>query len=271
MQAFQIMTIAALAGQFATGQSAKGFIKIGEDRRELRYVRAARVPDLGNPSKQVLLVMLSESLLSPKTVFDLGLRLIRSDSESNQVVMFTFDNQGVSWTVRHKSLEAGFSSFAHSPNPFPFQLNAGKIEGRVEYQPKPPFTEPIQVSVTYSAFLEKEPADPLPTPADAAAARQSAPAKVFLDQEDALEKGDRARFLATLRAKSRRKLEQEDFKQALPNLRYGPKNLKVLKAVEEDREATLWISGIQDGKPCKGKAHLEIEGTNWVVLTSQCQ
>jgi hypothetical protein len=84
IRSVQIAAMLALVSQFAIGQTGRGFIKIGDDRGELKYVRAARIPDLANPSERVLLVVFSQSPLSAKTQFDYGLLLIKSDRDSNQ-------------------------------------------------------------------------------------------------------------------------------------------------------------------------------------------
>ena len=282
MRIVQLAAMLALASQFAGGQTAQGFIKIHDDRRELKYVRAARVPDLGNPSERVLLVVFSQLPLSAKTLFDYGLLLNKSDRDSNQMVNITFRDQGppmsqgVSWTVHHKLLDSGFSSFSQSPNPYPFKLNSsGKIEGRVEYKTEPPFTdfnEPVEISVTYSTVLDTAPREPVLTPADASSALQTASAQAYLSFEDAIEKGDRSRFLAGVPAQSRGRVEKADFPKLLEFLRPDQtQQRKILKALEQDGESTLWISGVRDGKKCTGKAHLEAEGERWVVLTQNCE
>ena len=47
-----------------------------------------------------------------------------------------------------------------------------------------------------------------------------------------------------------------------------PLNIKVLKAVEKDGEATLTMTGTQEGKPMKGEATLKLVDGKW-TMTNQ--
>ena len=82
----------------------------------------------------------------------------------------------------------------------------------------------------------------------------------------AIRAGDRAKIVAASPEDQRQQIDNADFEKMLKVVQtMQPSNIKVLKAVEKDGEATLTLSGVQDGKPQKGEATMKLEAGKWVM------
>jgi hypothetical protein len=271
VQTVRLISLAAFAVCFAAGQSAEGYIKIGSDRRELRYARAARVADDLDKSKQMLHLILSEAEIPSKALFDRGELLGIKYSKTNQIVEFNFHDNAVNWFLMSKEMEGGGTlSRSESPNPFPYEVSGDRVKGKVEVKSgqfeastnHPPY----QIEVTYSAVLEKAPFEVAPTPADAIAATRSPAAIAYLDFVSALRAGDKAKIMAGVPPAQRAQMDTPEFPKALKFIQMMmPSNLKILKAVEKDGEATLTLSGTLEGAPQKGEAIMKLEGGKWLL------
>lgn len=257
----------ALGSTSLIAGSAEGFIQIGPVRKEFHFAKAAYVNDRFDPSKQVLHLVLSDAPVPSKALFN-GSRLFALTSSTEiQVVEFDFEEKGVKWFFSAKGLP-GSRSLSASPNPFPYEITSGVMHGKVQSKSEAlsddfPATE---ISVTYSAEIEKPVVEPPPTAADAVAAQHSAAGKAYLDRLDAVQKGDKERLLAVSTPEEREQLEAADFKQILPMLQgMQPKDVKILKAVDTATESNLWVSGIMDGKPQKGEVEMHLVDGRWLV------
>ena len=242
-------------------------MKVGSVRKELHFAKAAYVKDRFEHSKQVLHLVLSDAAIPSKALFD-GARLFALTSSSDiQVVEFDFSKDGVNWFLSVKGLP-GTRSMNASPNPFPYEIKGSVMQGKIQSKSEALSEDSpaIEISVTYSAEIEKPVVEPPPTAADAAAAQRSPAGKAYLDRLDAVQKGDKARLMVALTPEQRAQIEGADFKQILPMLQQmQPKNVKILKAVDTATESKLWLSGIMDGKPQKGEVEMHLAHGHWLV------
>ena len=128
------MLLAPLAT--AQTQTAEGFIRIGSDRRELHHARAARIQDDLDKSKQMIHLVISESPIPEKALFDdMKLFDVRQE-KTNQIVELNFREDSVNWFLAGKEME-GTRSLSQSPNPFPYEISGGSIKGRIEARSDP--------------------------------------------------------------------------------------------------------------------------------------
>ncbi len=262
-----VVSMLALGSASLIAGSAEGSLQVGSIRKELHFAKAAYVKDRFEPSKQVLHLVLSDAPVPSKALFD-GARLFAITSSSEiQVVEFDFSDDGVKWFFSTKGLP-GTRSMNASPNPFPYEIKGGVMQGKIQSKSEAlsENSPGIEISVTYSAEIEKPVVEPAPTAADAAAAQRSPAGKAYLDRLDAVQKGDKARLMPALTPEQRAQLEAADFKQILPMLQQmQPKNVKILKAVDTATESKLWLSGIVDGKPQKGDVEMHLVDGHWIV------
>jgi hypothetical protein len=191
---------------------------------------------------------------------------IRSDRK-NQVVELNFREGGVNWFLTGKEME-GTLSMSRSPNPFPYQVMAGAIKGQIEEKSDPgdKGRAPYEISVTYSAPLEKPSVETPLTPAETAAAQKHPATIAYLNLMDAIRKGDKARILAAAPEEQKSRIDSPDFPKMLELIQsMQPADVKVLRAVDQDGTATLTVTGMQDGKRVKGEITLKFEEGKWVM------
>jgi hypothetical protein len=262
-----MLFVLALGSPALLAGSAEGFIQVGSIRKELHFAKAARVKDRFEPAKQVLHLVLSDVAVPSKAIFD-GARLFAITSRSDiQVIELDFSEDGVKWFFSVKGMP-GSRSMSASPNPFPYQIVGGVMHGKIQTKSEALSEDApaIEVSVTYSAEIEKPAVEPAPTAADTAAAQHSAAGKAYLDRLDGVQKGDRARLMTVSSPEERQQLEGADFNQILPMLQsMQPKNVKILKAVDTATASSLWLSGIVEGKPQKGEVEMHLVDGHWLV------
>ena len=267
MTSKQIVSMLALGSTSLLAGSAEGFIQIGSVRKEFHFAKAAHVKDRFEPSKQVLHLVLSDAPIPSKALFD-GARLFAITRSSDiQAVEFDFSEGGVKWFFSAKGMP-GSRSMNASPNPFPYEITGNVMHGKIQSKSEALSDEfpATEISVTYSAEIEKPVVEPAPTAAETAAAQHSAAGKAYLDRLDAVQKGDKVRLMAALPPEERQQFEKADFKQILPMLQEAqPRNVKVLKAVDTATESKLWLSGIVDGKPQKGEIEMRLVDGHWLV------
>jgi hypothetical protein len=257
----------ALGSTALTAGTAEGFIQIGTVRKELHFAKAAHVKDRFDPTRQVLHVVLSDTPIPSKALFDGGRLFALTSRTDIQVVEFDFSENAVKWFFSSKGMP-GSRSMNASPNPFPFEVKGTAMHGKIESKSEAMSDDfpAVEISVTYSAEIEKPVVEPPPTPAETAAAQRSPAAKAYLDRLDAVQKGDKARLEAASSPEELERMKGVDFTQVLPMLQsMMPKNVKVLKAVDTATESALWLSGIMDGKPQKGEVELHLVNGRWLV------
>jgi hypothetical protein len=267
MNAKLVASMLVLGSVSLIAGSAEGFLQIGSIRKDLHFAKAAYVKDRFEPSKQVLHLVLSDAPVPSKALFD-GARLFALTSGSEiQVVEFDFSGDGVKWFFSTKGVP-GSRSMNQSPNPFPYEIKGSVVQGKIQSKSEALSQDQpgIEISVTYSAEIEKPVAEPAPTAADTAAAQRSPAAKAYLDRLDAVQKGDKVRLMAVSTPEQRAMLDQADFKQILPMIQQmQPKSVKILKAVDTATDSQLWLSGIVDGKPQKGEVEMHLVDGRWLV------
>jgi hypothetical protein len=267
VQTVRLISLVALAVCFASAQTADGYIKIGSDRRELRYARAARVADDLDKSKQMLHLILSEAEIPSSALFDGGKLFEIRIAKANQVVELNFRDEGVTWFLTGKEMP-GTLSLNRSPNPFPYEVSGDRVKGKVSAKSEEASSShtPYQIEVTYSAVLEKAPVAIAPTAADAGAAAKSPAAMAYLDFVSALRAGDKAKIMAGVLPAQRAQMDTPEFPKTLTFIQMMmPSNLKILRAVEKDGEATLTLSGVLEGSPQAGEAIMKLEGGKWLL------
>jgi hypothetical protein len=259
------LLLMAFLGCLAGAQNTQGFIIVGSDRRELHCARAAEIPDDLDKSKTMIHVLLSESPISFIALFDSrALYDIRSEGK-NQIVELNFRENGVNWFLTGHDME-GMFSLSRSPNPFPYEVKAGAIKGKVESKSDTDAwpSRTYEISVTYAAPIEQHPvAGPEPAPGDALAAEKHPAVQAYLSLQEAIRAGNKAGILAAAPADRRARMDSPDFPQMLKMIQsMQPKEIRVLKAVDKDGEATLTL---QDGQHRKGEATLRLEGGKWLM------
>jgi len=268
-----ILIVAMFAATLAPAQTAgtaEGRLTVNGKVHELKYARAATLPDEMNKGKELLRIMISDVPFPSEAMFhEVELMELGADGKMNGVQLDIHED-GLVWMLRCSDSRASFST-SQSPNPFPAKIRAGKAEGIMTATEKAESNVDvaIEVSLKYSAPVEKYVPEPEPTAADAVAAKNSSAAQAYLKFNDALQKGDRA-FLAMLDPEKRAHIDNEHFAEILAMIQdMEPKEIHVRKAVEKGGSATLWVTGKSHGEEHKGKIAMSLEGKQWIVKNEE--
>jgi len=246
-----------------TAGTADGRMVVKGKEHVLKYARAARVADMFDKKKTVLRVVLTDVPLPGNALFDdLGPMELAGDGKIHGVEL-AFGETGMSWYPRTNDVEGGYT-FTRSPNPFPLKVEPTRVEGEFTVKEDKPG---LEISVKYSAPIEKYVPEPAPTAADTEAAKKSSAAKAYLDFQDAIAKGDRARIRAAAPPEFRAQVDGPDFPKMLQVLQaMQNKNIRVLKAVEDKDTATLWVTGTSaEGTPQKAEIIMKLENGKWIL------
>jgi hypothetical protein len=269
----RLLTIAGVAtavwGQ--TVGTGEGALTVNGKRHELKYARAATLPDEMDKGKEMLRVMVSDVPFPSDAMFhDVDLLTLASDGKLNGVQL-DFHGDGLVWLLRSSDSQASYSH-SQSPNPFPAKILNGKASGTMTMSQKAESNIEIAVEVAlkYSAPIEKFVPEVEPTAADAEAAKKNPAAIAYLGFAEAIQKGDKAGIMAMLPPDKRAKIDNEHFPEILKMIQsMEPSAVRIRKAVEKNGEATLWVAGKTPEGEQKGKIRLHLEDGKWMVQNEE--
>jgi hypothetical protein len=254
-----------------TAGTATGTLIVNGNRHELKYARAATLPDEMDKGKEMLRVMVSDVPFPSEAMFhDIDLMVLGADGKINGVQL-DFHGDGLVWLLRSADSKASFSH-SQTPNPFPAKIVGGKAEGTMTASQKAESNIEIAVEVAlrYSAPIEKFVPEAEPTAADAEAAKRSPAAIAYLGFEDAIQKGDRAGILAMLPPEKRAQVDNEHFPEILKMIQsMEPTEVRVRKAADKSGTVTLWVTGKSAEGVQKGKITLHLEDGKWMVQNEE--
>ena len=258
-----LLTMMGAAAEVAG--TASGRMVVNGKEHILTSARAARVMD---GDREVLRVVLSDVAIPLNAVFDdMDLFALGSDGKFHGVQL-DFGENSVTWMLRSKDLQGSFSR-SQSPNPFTLKTTGGRVDGEVkdkqtsEGNGKPAY----DIAVKFSATIEKKAPELQPTPADVEAAKRNPAAKAYLELQDAVRKGDRARIRSFAPPEAREQVDGPNFAEMLKVLQaMQERDVRVLKAVTNGDETTLQLDGKSpDGEPRRGEAILKLENGKWIM------
>jgi len=256
-----IAMVAATPAQADMAGTAEGSVTMNGKRYDMKFARAATLPDEMHKGKQITRVVVSDVPFTSVAMFkDLLLtQLIHG-------VQIDFHDDGVAWFVRDLGSDQS-STHTQRPNPFPVKIAGGNAEGAMVVSLKADAHNdaPVEISVKYTAPIEKYVAVPAPVAADAEAAKQSAAATAYRDYLDAVQKGDRVRIEALVPPEPDGSgIDPAQFPELLKMFREGLRqNVRILKAVEQDGYATLYVAGKWQGAEQKGQIGMRLVGGKW--------
>ena len=251
---------------FAQTGTVEGRMVVNGKEHVMKYVHAANVPSDTDKGKTELLVLLSDEPVPLKDLFDEGLLFEASSKGQVHGLEFRFADGGIRWSIWTKDAKGVSVNHWQSPNPYPFKLSDGVVQGEVSDKSTRDDIS-LDIAVKFNAPIEKFVPAPEPTAADRLAARSSAAAKAYLDFEDAITKGDRARIRASAPPEFVAQIDGPDFEKMLPVAQaMQNKDLVVLKAVEKDGEATLLVSGKSpEGTAQRGEVTMTFTANKWIL------
>ena len=246
--------------------TAEGRMVVNGQERAIHYARAANVPSEFDKGGTELRIILSDVPTPPKAIFEEMSLFSASSDGSVHAVQLRLSGGGAQLGIWSKDTHGYSFSYSRSPNPYPVKVSQGRVEGELTQKEADDHIA-FDIAVKFSAPIEKFVAEAEPTPADQQAARNDPAAKAYLDFQDAVRKGDRARILAAAPPEAVSQIDGPDFPRVLTMIQALQNNdLVVRKATSKDGETTLWVAGKnQEGNAVTGTVVMRFEAGKWIL------
>jgi hypothetical protein len=241
-------------------QTASGTLTINRDQFELKHAAAAAVK--GRTRIVVADKPIPEDLMDDEgQLWDLktsGYHGFQLDIEA--------DRQNYSLVVISSTLE-GTVTMSGTFHPERLSVfTAKRVEGALEEAPEKIGENTVGYKVKFAAAVA--PAEPAPTAADKAAAAGKESTKVYLSLIAAIRAGDKQKILELAPPDKRAAIDTPEFPKILKMVQMmTPTNIQVLKATETGDHARLIASGLEDGKPQRGKIYLNRVNGRWIMAS----
>ena len=261
------LLVAVLLPVWAAAQTgtAAGRMVVNGKERVMKYARAMNVPSETEKGKMELRILVSDEPGPESAIFE-EMRLFEASSDGAihavQIKLAGDTAQLALW-----SQDANGYSYNHSrsPNPYAIKVSGDRVEGEVdEKESHPGFS--LDLAVKFTAPIEKFVPEAEPTPADTEAAKKNPAAIAYLDFQDAILKGDRARIRAAAPPEAAAHIDAPEFAQMLKWMQSTQnRDLVVRKAVAKGGETTLWVTGkTAEGKSAAGRIVMQLQNGKWI-------
>lgn len=253
----------------AAGGTASGTLTVQGQTIPMKYAYAVQIPDFFDKAKLGTRLVVSDVPLSEAAVQEEMELMSLSRVGKLNAVQFEFgaERSSVSMSILSNKLGGSVSmSKGFDAKAIPV-FTATQMEGVMAVEPSKLGPMTYQYHVKFAAPIAARVIAPAPTASDAAAAVKSAPAQAYLAFVAAVRKGDKAQMLALASPKVRQMMDTPEFAQNLSLVQAMlPSKIQVLKASENGDEATLTVSGMEEGRPKHGTVTMFRQGGKWFIV-----
>ncbi len=233
---------------------------------ELKYSCAITDTDNGKP---ILRLIVSDAEMSEKDIRDkFGLFELKIAGKINAVeVKIPGDDPSYNSYSVWSKLSEGSISGSGNVDVFKASVRTGDlIEGAMIVSASKVGETTYEFRFKASTGILKRIVEAKPTDADADEAAAKEQTKVYLSYLRAIQSGNKATLQKVLIPENAQKTESADFPKMIKAVQaMMPKQIKVWKLVESGAEATLTVSGVQDGKQLWGSVELVNIDGKWLV------
>ncbi|MDP8982193.1 MAG: hypothetical protein M3O35_16570, partial [Acidobacteriota bacterium] len=240
------------------GGAASGTLVVNGHVAPLKYAYAITTAE-ANVRLVVCDVPMSEKELRD----DFGLFELKSAGKINAIEVSVPNN---SYSIWSKLSEGSISG---SGNVEVFKASAKtaeRIEGSMEVAAGKVGQTTYEFHFTAATEILKRAVEARPTADDAAAAATKEQTRVYLAYVRAIQAGNKAALQKVLIPENAQKVDSPDFPQIVKMIQsMTPKQIKVWKVVEESGEATLTVSGMEEGKQVWGSVDLVNIDGRWLI------
>ena len=254
-----------LTGRLLAGV-ASGTLVVNGHKVELKHSCAITATDNG---KQILRLIVSDVPMSEKDVRDeFGLFELKRAGENNaeEVKIPNNDPSYNSYGIWTKLSEASISGSGNVDVFKPTVRTDDILEGAMNVTASKVGETTYEFLFKVSCGIYKRIVEAKPTATDAAEAATKEQTKVYLSYLRAVQAGNKATLQKVLIPENAQKTESPDFPQMIKMIQsMTPKQIKVWKLVESGAEATLTVSGVEDGKQVWGSVDLVNIDGKWLI------
>jgi hypothetical protein len=263
------LAMAAMIPAALMAGTASGTVTVQGQTIEMKYAYAVQIPDFFDKTKMGTRLVVSDAPV-PEAALQEDMELMSlSRSGKFNAIQFEFgESRGnVSMFVLSNKLGGSLSvSKNFDPKSIPV-FTATKMEGALAAEPSKLGGMSYQYNVKFSTPIAPRVVAAAPSPADAAAAAKAVSAQSYLAFVAAVRSGNKAKMLELASPKVRQMMDTPDFAQNLSLVQAMlPSNIKVMKATETGDEATLIVTGTEEGKTKRGTVTMMRQGGKWFIV-----
>ncbi|MEZ5402167.1 MAG: hypothetical protein R2729_21010 [Bryobacteraceae bacterium] len=267
----RLSAVFLLPGLLSAG-TASGTMTLNGQAIAVKHAYAVQIPDWFDKTKMATRLVVSDSPMAETALHD-EIELMRLAREGGvNALQFEIgaERSSLSLSILSAKIEGSLSSSRSFDAATIPVFTASRIEGSLSIEPKTLGSMTYAYDVKFAAdiapkLVKTPPA--APTAADTAAAIKSASGKAYLAWVAALRAGDKAKLMALASPEVGRMIDQPDFADKLELVKaMMPSEIKVLKATETGDDATLAVSGLQDGQKQNGTITMKRTGGKWGLV-----
>jgi hypothetical protein len=261
----KLLLALALAGSLLGG-TASGTLVVNGHAVELKYSYAITDTDNGKP---ILRLIVTDAAMSEKDVRDkFGLFELKIAGKVNAVEVKIPDDDPSfnSYGIWSKLSEGSISGSGNVDVFKPATRTKDRIEGAMTVPASKAGDTTYEFRFTAACEILKRIVEAKPTDADAAEAATKEQTKVYLSYLRAIQSGNRTTLQKVLIPENAKRTDSPDFPKMIKVVQaMTPKQIKVWKLVESEGEATLTVSGLEDGKQVWGSVELVNIDGKWLI------
>lgn len=221
-----------------------GVLEMEGQKIAMSHVYARKGPAKFQPKKEMLTLVAADRALPVEVRTDENaLRELVFAGKVN-VIEFELDGETVHFSLQSRSMGMSYSG-SKSPSPFAgLAITAERVKGKIVWDQRASKNGGFYFEADVDAVIERTPVEVAPTPADAAAARTSEPARAYMALQAALTRGDKAAMRKLVDPEKAKMMDSPEFPEMLKMVQsMQAKGIQVLKATETDDAAQLVVSG----------------------------
>ena len=265
----RLLLFLALTGSLLAG-TASGRLVVNGHTVELKYSYAINDTDNGKP---ILRLVVTDAPMSEKDVRDkFGLFELKIAGKINavEVKIPNDDSSYNSYSIWTKLSKGSITASGNVEVFKPSTRTGERIEGSMITPNSKVGETTYEFRFTAATEILKRIVEAKPTAADAAEAATKEQTKVYLSYLRAIQSGDRITLQKVLIPENAKKTESPDFPKMIKVVQaMTPEQIKVWKLVESGGEATLTVSGVEDGKQVWGSVELVNIDGKWLISKEQ--
>jgi len=265
-----MLAVAMMPGVLmAADGTASGTVTVQGQTFAVKYAHAVQIPDFFDKAKMGTRLLISDVPVPEAAVQEEMELMSLARAGKMNAIQFEFgaERTSVSMFVLSNKLEGSVSVSKNFDAKAIPVFTPTRMEGAMADGPSKLGPMSYQYNVKFATAISARVVAPAPSASDAAAAATAASAQAYLAFVAAVRSGDKAKMLALASPKTRQMIDRPDFAETLALVQsLMPANIKVLKATETGDEATLIVTGTEEGRKRSGTVTMIRQGGKWLMV-----
>jgi hypothetical protein len=265
-----MVAVAMLPGVLmAAGGTASGTLTVQGQTIQMKYAYAVQIPDFFDKAKMGTRLLVTDAPVPDAAVQEEMELMSLARTGKLNAIQFEIGSErsSVSMSVLSNKLGGSLSvSKGFDAKAVPV-FTATRMEGTMVVEPSKLGPMTYQYNVKFATAIAPRVVAPAPTTSDAASAAKAASAQAYLAFVAAVRSGNKAKMLELASPKVRQMMDTPDFAQNLAMVQAMlPSKIQVLKATETGDEATLMVTGTEEGQTKRGTVTMMRQAGKWYIV-----